>query len=261
MISDMEALSVHFEERLQLTEKTLSFLDPEANPKETLSTNNSNALMLGTIKHKLLELKSATDQWKQKVNHATILAKTIRTTTSNFNMLMENLPDNLPAKKNKRSIDKVINDDKMISRINPARNNCFGVNTKQAEMKTAISYIPILTLQEFEGIPKYMKGRLQYSGVNACIEEINAAIKDKYTFYRKGFQAMASIKDKEKFKVMKSLETNETKGLYFVVVEDLKSASSLKTEAQRRCIFALLRHCHRIKEIRGPGTKIRYAVA
>merc|ERR1711894_91488 len=121
------------------------------------------------------------------------------------------------------------------------------------------SFIPILTIQEFEGIPKYMKGRHQYEGINLSIIEINTALSDKYHFLRKGFQAMASINEKKKFKEMKALENRDTKGSYFIVMEDLGSANSLKTEAQRRSIFAILRHCQRIKEIRGPGQVVRYA--
>jgi len=256
----MDGLNKHFEEKLHLTEKALSFLDPDANLKETLSTNNSNFLLLAEIKQKMLELSSAVDQWKKKVDNAEVLTQTIRSTTTNYNKLMENLPDNLPMKKKNRSIDKTARD-KISTSQNQRRGDCSTLQSMKDDKTSPISFIPILTLQEFENIPKYMKGRLQYDGVNGSIEEINAAIKEKYTFYRKGFQAMASIKDKERFKVMKSYETSETKGLYFVVLDDIKSASSLKTEAQRRCIFSILRHCHRIKEIRGPPQTIRYVVS
>ena len=44
-------------------------------------------------------------------------------------------------------------------------------------------------------------GRLQYEGINTAIVEFNEAISDKYNFLQKGFQAMASIQDKKRFKV------------------------------------------------------------
>ena len=58
---------------------------------------------------------------------------------------------------------------------------------------------------------------------------------------------------------MKALETRETKGLYFVVADDLKASDSLKSESSRRSIFTILRHLQRIREIRGPGPILRYA--
>ena len=60
---------------------------------------------------------------------------------------------------------------------------------------------------------------------------------------------------------MKSLETKETKGVYFVVADDLRGAPTLKSEGQRRNIFSILRHFQRTKEIRGPGQVLRYAVS
>ena len=44
-------------------------------------------------------------------------------------------------------------------------------------------------------------GRLQYDQINTSIDEFNDALEEKYNFLMKGFQAMASIKDKKKYKV------------------------------------------------------------
>ena len=102
---------------------------------------------------------------------------------------------------------------------------------------------------------------MTYEGLNGCIDEYNLALKTKYDFYLRGFQAMSSIKDKKKFKEMKAQENRDTtKGVYFVVGEDMKGCAILKGESARRSIFAILRHFQRIKEIRGPGPIIRYAI-
>ena len=82
-----------------------------------------------------------------------------------------------------------------------------------------------LTIPEFDKVPKYMKGtyaiysklawlsqcglihnfywlgRLSYEGVSSAIDEFNKALETKYNFYLKGFQAMASIKDKNTYTV------------------------------------------------------------
>ena len=59
---------------------------------------------------------------------------------------------------------------------------------------------------------------------------------------------------------MKSQESRDTRGIHFLVAEDLKTSDTLKTESARRNIFAILRHYQLIREIRGPGSIVRFAV-
>ena len=61
--------------------------------------------------------------------------------------------------------------------------------------------IRFLSLDEFASIPKYMKGRLGYDNVNTSIQEFNAALEARYAFLAKGFQAMASMALKKRYKV------------------------------------------------------------
>ncbi len=56
-----------------------------------------------------------------------------------------------------------------------------------------------------------------------------------------------------------SQETRECKGVCFLVADDLRLCPSLKTETNRRVVFTILRHCHRIRELRKPGAPIKYA--
>ena len=103
-------------------------------------------------------------------------------------------------------------------------------------------------------------GRLNYDGINCAVTELNKTLEEKYTFLGRGFQAMASIKDKKRYKELRSQETRELRGVQFVVAEDLRACPALKTENSRKSIFTILRHCQRIKEIRKPGAPIKYAV-
>ena len=61
------------------------------------------------------------------------------------------------------------------------------------------------------------------------------------------------------FQEMKSNETRDTRGVFFVVADDLKNSETLKSEASRRVIFTILRHFQLIREIRGPLSLVRYA--
>jgi len=129
--------------------------------------------------------------------------------------------------------------------------------------KTAPQVIQITypNVHEFDKVPKYMKGRLQYSALKAAIDEINSTLVEKYAFLHAGFGGMKSLASKKKYKALKALESRETKGHYFIIADDLKNCSSFKSEAARRTIFSLLRHVKCVVEIRGPGSIVRYTAA
>ena len=59
--------------------------------------------------------------------------------------------------------------------------------------------VSYLTVQEFQSVPKYMKGRFTYDTFNQVVDEFNNALETKYEFLRKGFQAMASIQEKKRY--------------------------------------------------------------
>ena len=63
----------------------------------------------------------------------------------------------------------------------------------------------------------HFAGRLQYEGINTAIIEFNEAIAEKYNFLQKGFQAMASIQDKKRFKVNKSNLLNSCKRISSII--------------------------------------------
>ncbi|CAB4054674.1 unnamed protein product [Lepeophtheirus salmonis] len=136
-------------------------------------------------------------------------------------------------------------------------------DTLTSENKNKNLTIPSLIqfkLPEFDSIPAYMKGRLNYNSLNQALEEFNSVLKTKYTFFNQGFNPNANFKTKTKYQEMKKLETKETKGLCFLVMDDIKALPSFKTDSSRKSIFSILRHFHKIKEIRGPGSIVRYAV-
>ena len=62
-----------------------------------------------------------------------------------------------------------------------------------------------LSLDDFAKIPKYMKGRLGYDNINMSIDEFNDALEARYAFLAKGFQAMASMALKKRYKVRDSM--------------------------------------------------------
>jgi len=148
--------------------------------------------------------------------------------------------------------------------MNETRNNAkgkavAGPNSSSLKELPYSAKLVHLTEEEYRATPKYMKGRFSLDSFNSLVDEFNDALKTKYDFYLKGFNAMASIIDKKKYQGMKTLETKDTKGKFFLVNEDFKKCAALKSESNRRSFFPVLRHCKRIREIRGPGAILRYA--
>ena len=64
---ETRSLANHFSVKLDLTEKSLLFLKEESNLKETVSTINSNILILNEVKEKIEELKDVVKYWKNSV--------------------------------------------------------------------------------------------------------------------------------------------------------------------------------------------------
>lgn len=130
----------------------------------------------------------------------------------------------------------------------------------------APSEIPAITLEEFETVPKYMRGRLTREKVNGGVEFLNRVILDKYTFLRQN-PAKLPPDQRQKYYDWKDCETEETVGKVFVTETDVKTAlgakggpggpgvpgTTFKLDSTGRAILAIMRHCGRIKEIRGNG--------
>jgi hypothetical protein len=62
-----QALIDYFSTKLDLTQKSILFLQDNSNLEETISTINSNVLLLTEIKEKIEDLKEVVSQWKSRV--------------------------------------------------------------------------------------------------------------------------------------------------------------------------------------------------
>lgn len=107
-----------------------------------------------------------------------------------------------------------------------------------------------LTVEEFEQIPKYIKGRTSYDQVNNAIDEIHKVITAKYKILRLPRSAMGEPVMK-KYKAFKEAEIPDIEGEYFFIDDDLKTYSQMKMDSTGRTILTMLRHCGRLREVRG----------
>ncbi|XP_023328204.1 spindle and kinetochore-associated protein 1 [Eurytemora carolleeae] len=133
--------------------------------------------------------------------------------------------------------------------------------TEEKPLTLNLNLVQHLTLTEFNSIPKYMKGRVQYETLGTAVEEINSALHFKYTFTARKFSSLKEICDKKRWKLYKSQESPATRGVHFITADELKDSPLLKSEVTRRNLFTIFRHFKKIREIRGPGSIVRFASA
>lgn len=133
------------------------------------------------------------------------------------------------------------------------------VGASQEPRAVATHRVTHLTVEEFEKVPKYMKGRLTYDSLSVAVEEFNSAVKGKYEFLAKSLSEI-SLKEKKRRNILKSQDKPELKGKHFVTSDELKEFSMFKTENAKKAVITVLRHFQKIRENRGPGSTIRYVV-
>ena len=121
---------------------------------------------------------------------------------------------------------------------------------------TSVSH---LTLEEFEKVPKYMKGRLNYDTLSLAVEEFNTCLVGKYEFMAKSLNEL-SLKEKKRRNILKSQDKPELRGKHFLTTDELKDFSMYKTDKCKKDVITVLRHFQKIRENRGPGSLIRYVV-
>ncbi|XP_053787794.1 spindle and kinetochore-associated protein 1 [Vidua chalybeata] len=129
---------------------------------------------------------------------------------------------------------------------------------KPAKEKKPIKEAALITTEEFESVPLYMKGRITYDQINAVVQEINKAVVGKYRIL---YQPLKSLNSQLRSLYHRFIEeeTKDTKGVFFIVEDDIKEFTQLKLDKRFQSILSILRHCQRVREIRGSGL-IRYAI-
>ncbi|KAG8012893.1 Spindle and kinetochore-associated protein 1 [Nibea albiflora] len=124
-------------------------------------------------------------------------------------------------------------------------------NTKKTN-KNFIREMDFITMPEFESIPQYMKGRVSYDQLNATVQCINTAVTGKYKILHQSVKTLNNHSRKlhQRFK---DQETKDTKGQYFVVEDDIREFTQMKADKRFQGILNMLRHCQRLRELRGGG--------
>lgn len=129
-----------------------------------------------------------------------------------------------------------------------------------SERPRSSDYVAPLTAEELAGVPRHARGRLSLEENNALVDAFNEALSHKYRLL-----AMPKSQLRRalwtKAATYRHQETSETKRRRFITEDDLVAAGGGFASRSAVVAFALLlRHCGRIRELRGPGRIVRYAL-
>ncbi|XP_068960385.1 spindle and kinetochore-associated protein 1 isoform X2 [Petaurus breviceps papuanus] len=166
--------------------------------------------------------------------------------------LKENIPPHLPKVVQKCVVEPNVNPEQQV-KITASEHP-----EKPPKEQKPIKEMLLLTSDEFDNVPAYMKSRLTYYQINDFIKEINKAVASKYRILYLPKRTMNSSTRNLYHKFIED-ETKDTKGQYFVVEADIKEFTNLKVDKRFHVILNILRHCRRLSEVRGGGL-VRYVI-
>ncbi|PRP89024.1 spindle and kinetochore-associated protein 1 [Planoprotostelium fungivorum] len=127
---------------------------------------------------------------------------------------------------------------------------------KKSKPRTTPPKMSLVTPQELEDTPKYMKGRLTIEKINLSIEELQSFVNSKYKILSTPLAKLTGD-PLVKYKAYKDLETKDTRGVFFFTDNDAwKNTSCVKNDTTGKAILAVLRHLNRVKDM--GGTLKRY---
>ena len=117
--------------------------------------------------------------------------------------------------------------------------------------KTEVPNIDFLTTEEYKTLPKYMLGRLKYEQINSLVEELNSVTIKKYKIIDTPMNKLGSEGMQRFARMTDTPATKETLNHVWFEARDIKDfASTALVVNLFTKVLPILRHCHRLKQIR-----------
>ncbi|KAM9377621.1 SKA complex subunit 1 isoform 2-T2 [Pholidichthys leucotaenia] len=236
---DLEDVSHHIQDRVSSIQRMLDLSVSEL-PQNKMKTLGQE---LFAIEMLLEEFEKCVGQQKEQLKHLQHLDESFQKNLQDLQHIQNNVPPHMPRKKDPAITEKSVVIQKEASDVQPAE-------TKPS--KSVVRMMEFITMSEFEGIPQYMKGRVLYDQLNAAVQSINTAVAAKYKIVNQSVKTLNNVSRKlhQRFKAQ---ETKDTKGQHFIVEEDIQEFTQMKVDKRFQGILNMLRHCHRLRELRGGG--------
>ncbi|KAG8456806.1 hypothetical protein GDO86_002552 [Hymenochirus boettgeri] len=247
---DLDELCSHVNSKISLIKKTLQLRNIGQDPS-LRNVLNKIANEMHSLYDLLNNLEMEVQRQETISNSLKELHASLEKDLVEVSHMKENIPPHLPKRAQSSSSTPEEEPEVVVKVTVPEP-------AKKCTKEKVIKEMELITVHEFENVPAYMKNRLTYEQMNNLIEEINKAVVGKYKIVH---QPMKSLNNQAKKQLVryKEEETKDTKGNFFIVEQDIKDFTQLKVDKRFHGMLSILRHCHRMREIRGKGL-VRYII-
>ncbi|XP_071585841.1 SKA complex subunit 1-like [Heliangelus exortis] len=249
--SDLEDLCLHINTKIATIKKILQLRNIGQEP--SLKSMFCKIGQEMTLLHDLLNKMEAEVQQQEKLKDLLKeLQKSAEREQNEAQHLYENIPPYLPKPTQSCLAGQIVKSENQNKVVEPARAK------KPPKEQRPIKEAALITAEEFESVPGYMKGRLSYEQINAVVQEINKAVVGKYKILHQPLKSM-SAPVRNLYHRFQEEETKDTKGEFFFVEADIREFTQLKLDKRFHSILNILRHCQRLREVRG-SRLVRYVL-
>ncbi|NWV67905.1 SKA1 protein, partial [Malurus elegans] len=249
--SDLEDLCFHINAKISNIKKYLLLRDIGEDPcRKSIFQKIGNEVI---IVHELLNKMETEIKEQEKLkNLLKEMQKAAEKDQNEAQHLLEHIPPYLPKPtQNCIAVPTVKHEEQ----TKVVKNESVKKPAKETKL---IKEVALITTEEFESVPTYMKGRLTYDQINAVVQEINKAVVGKYNIMYQPWKSM-SVPARNLYHRFMEEENKDTKGVFFIVEADIKEFTQLKLDKRFHSILSILRHCQRLKEVRS-SKLIRYVI-
>ncbi|NXS98566.1 SKA1 protein, partial [Jacana jacana] len=249
--SDLEDLCLHINKKISTIKKTLQLrnIGQEPSLKSMMSKIGQEMILLHDLLNKL---EGEVQQQEKLKNLLKDLQRSAERDQNEAQHLCENIPPHLPKPTRSCVAGLTVKCEEQTKVAEPERAK------KPVKEPKVIKEAPLITSKEFESVPAYMKGRLTYDQINAVVQELNKAVVGKYKILHQPVKSMNTAARNLYHRYLEE-ETKDTKGEFFIVEADIKEFTQLKLDKRFHSILNILRHCQRVKEVRG-SRLVRYII-
>ncbi|KAK3731421.1 hypothetical protein QZH41_003601 [Actinostola sp. cb2023] len=160
------------------------------------------------IEHTLEQFKEQLAIEKQNLDKGKALLLVVQQYQDGITHIANNLPAHLPGVKRESKQKASLKQQSKPSTQQQKPQKRARTNNGSGDDN--IPKLQYITVEDFEAVPKYLKGRITYKQVNNAVDEINQVIKSKYRILSLPRSAMGEHVMK-KYKAFKEAETDDTK--------------------------------------------------
>lgn len=242
-MSELEDISHHIHDRISSIQRMLDLSVAEV-PHNNIKKLGQELFALERL---VGEFENCIGQHKDQLKHLKELEELFQKDVEDVQHLKDNIPAHMPRKKcTANGKEAVMKQSEAADVQHPQPEHVKKTN------KSYVREMEFITMPEFESIPQYMKGRVSYDQLNAAVKSINTAVAAKYKILHQSAKTLNNH-SRKLYQRFKDQETKDTKGQYFVVEDDFREFTQMKVDKRLQGILNMLRHCQRLRELRGGG--------